>query len=151
MLKKNRQKIAALAFVFMTFMSSTVFAKTSLTPNETTSIPKTEKKAKMHGRCLKKEAFDKLLKDIGLTKEDLDKGRESNKTFFDLAKEKGYTEKQVKEMLIKNKTEAINKAVQEGKLTKEEADKMTEKVKERTLKWDGSLKRPERKNKDKTE
>lgn len=150
MIRKNFKKAAALALIFTTLIGSTAFATTSLTPNETNTAPKL-KNSKVHKKGFKREAFNKLLKDLGLTGEDLKKAEESNKTIFDLAKEKGYSEKQVKEMLIKNKTDAINKAVEDGDLTREKADKIIEKVKEKTSNWDGSLKRPEKKDKIKTQ
>ncbi|WP_127836896.1 hypothetical protein [Clostridium prolinivorans] len=145
MVNKIYKKIAALTLVCLTFISSTAFASTSLNPSETSNLPKTDTQ-KSYKREINKEAFDKFLTEIGLTKEDLKKGIESNKTIFDLAKEKGYTEKQVKDILVKHKTDVINKAVQEGKLTKEEAEKMIEKAKEKTANWDGSIKKHKHKN-----
>lgn len=138
MFKQSGKKIAALALVFVIGAGSTAFAKTSTTPSSTkVSGSTTTKKGGFRG-----EGFEKLITDLGLTKDDLDKARGSSKTIFDLAKEKkGLSADKVREMLIKNDTESINKAVSEGKLTKEEGKKIIANIKEKIAKWDGSIKK----------
>lgn len=93
---------------------------------------------KKHGRAHMKR--NKVFEKMGIKKEDIENAKKSGKTMFDLAKEKGYTEAQVKEMIIKDRTEAINKAVEGGKLTKEEAEVKIVNMKEKVSKWDGTIK-----------
>jgi ribosomal protein S20 len=69
--------------------------------------------------------------------------KEENKNFFELAKKKGYSEQQVKEMMIKNKFEHIDAAVEKGKITKEQAGEIKSKLKEKISNWDGSFKKHE--------
>lgn len=150
MFKRHVKKITAFTLVFMLGLSTTAFASTPAGPSSGTTVPNAENQ-RMHKVSFRKEGFKALLQQLGLTKEDLNKGREANKTIFDLAKEKGYTNEQVKEMLLKNETAAINKAVQEGKITKEKADELLGKVKERIANWDGTPKHKHMKEKAKTE
>lgn len=82
----------------------------------------------------------RVFEKMGIKKEDIQKAKQTGKTMFDLAKEKGYTEAQVKEMIVKDRTEAINKAVENHKLTREEADVKITKMKEKVSKWDGIFK-----------
>lgn len=83
----------------------------------------------------------KAFKELGLTEQDIEEARKSGKTIFDIAKEKkGLSPEQVKAIMIKSKTEAINKKVSEGKITKEKADEIIAKMKKRIENWDGKLK-----------
>lgn len=83
----------------------------------------------------------KFLKDLGITKEEVDTARSSGKTIFDLAKEKkNLSPDQVKEMMIKEKTEDINKKVSEGKITKEKGEEIISHIKTRIQNWDGKFK-----------
>lgn len=84
----------------------------------------------------------KFLRDLGLSKQEIEEARKSDKTIFDLAKEKkNLTPQQVKDMMIKDKTEAINKKVSEGKLTKEKGEETITNMKTRIQNWDGKFKK----------
>jgi lipoate-protein ligase A len=83
----------------------------------------------------------KFLKNLGITREEVKAARSSGKTIFDLAKEKkNLSPDQVKEMMIKEKTEDINKKVSEGKITKEKGEEIISRMKTRIQNWDGKLK-----------
>ena len=80
------------------------------------------------------------IKELGLTEKEIIAGSKANKTLFDLAKEKkGLSSEQVKSILIKRRTEAINQKVSEGKITKEKAEVIIPKMKNRIENWDGNL------------
>lgn len=139
MISKKSKIIAALSLSMMIGLGSTAFAATNSTSKETKKPNKMMemfKNKKAHGN----DGFGQLIQKLGLTKEDIATAKNSGKTLFDLAKEKGYTADQVREMLVQIKTECINKAVTDGKLTKEKADELISKAKEQASKWDGSIK-----------
>lgn len=136
------KKLGALTLVLAIGGSSNAFAQGS-NPNikqdgTTKNIETKQDCPKEHGKEHRKHS--KVFEEMGIKKEDIKNAKKSGKTMFDLAKEKGYTEAQVKEMIIKNRTEAINKAVEDGKLTREEADKKIVIMKEKVSKWDGTFK-----------
>lgn len=139
MISKKSKLITALSLSIMIALGSTAFAATNSTCNET------KKPNKMMGMFKNKKApgndgCDQLTQKLGLTKEDIAAAKKSGKTLFDLAKDKGYTPDQVRNMLIEIRTECINEAVTSGKLTKEKADELISKAKEQVSKWDGSMK-----------
>jgi len=140
MFKTKTKKIAALTLSLSILIGSTAFAKTSTNPKEPINPEKKigERNHKRGpGKCKKLAS----IKELGLTEEEIINARNSGKTLFDLAKEKkGLTPEQVRSILIKTKTDAINKKVAEGKITKEKADMILPKMKSRIENWDGSLK-----------
>lgn len=88
-----------------------------------------------------KHSWSVVLNQLGITNEEIANAKKSGKTAFDLAKEKkGMTPDQVKSLIIKTKTDAINKKVTEGKITREKGDLIISKVKSRVENWDGSFK-----------
>lgn len=84
----------------------------------------------------KTNVFEKL----GITKEDIENGRKSGKNIFDIAKEKGHSEADVKKLMIEEKVKYIDDEVQRGAIPKEKGEKIKAHFKERIEKWDGSLK-----------
>lgn len=140
MFKTKVKKIAALTLSLVILIGSTAFAKP--TSNEGDSI-KSEKKLDQRNHKKGPRKCNKLssIKELGLTEEEISNARNSGKTLFDLAKEKkGLTPEQVRAILIKAKTDAINKKVEEGKITKERANEIIPKMKSRIENWDGNLK-----------
>jgi len=143
MSNKNLRKISVLILVLLIALSSTALAApTSDAEKSQNPTNKTDHKCPKNGlhkgMHLKKLAS---IKELGLTEEELIAGSKANKTIFDLAKEKkGLSPDQVKTIIIKSRTEDINKKVSEGKITKEKAEIIIPKMKNRIGKWDGSLK-----------
>ncbi|MCM8712062.1 YckD family protein [Clostridium sp. SYSU_GA19001] len=140
MLKGNKTKIAALSLALVALISSPAFAKSASAADDTKTSVSTQAPCE-DKKCHKPDGFFKTFEALGLTKEDIEAARKSGKTIFDLAKEKkGLSPEQVKDIMIKSKTEHINKKVSEGKITKEKADEIITKMKERMKNWDGKLK-----------
>lgn len=81
-----------------------------------------------------------LENNLGFSKEQIDSATKSGKTAFDLAKEKGKTADDVKNMVIQEQSKHIDQKVSEGKLTKEKADAIKINMKARIKTWDGKLK-----------
>lgn len=139
MISKKSKILAALSLSLIIGLSSNVFAAKDSTSKETKKSNNMIEMFKTKKSPVNDE-FGQLIQKLGITKDDIATAKASGKTLFDLAKDKGYTPEQVREMLIQTRTESINKAVTDGKLTKEKADELISKVKEQAAKWDGSIK-----------
>jgi FtsZ-binding cell division protein ZapB len=136
-------------FKKITALSLALALSAGITVNAATSLPATEKSDKEGKKIELKEGFFKkrhhgdglyrTAKEIGITKEEMKNAREKGTNFFDMAKQKGFTEQQVKDMMLKNKSEALDKEVENGKLTKEKAEEIKSKMKEKISNWDGIL------------
>lgn len=83
---------------------------------------------------------EEILKRLGISKEEFESAEKSGKTIFDMAKPKGYSEEDVKKIVIEVKSKAIDDKVKEGKLTKEKGEAIKVKIKEKAAKWDGTFK-----------
>ncbi|MEW9097301.1 MAG: hypothetical protein AB2417_19690 [Clostridiaceae bacterium] len=157
MLIKNFKKFAALGLCISLGISSTTFALSNPDSNEIKNPDKKIEDSKDRRDCKDKRDCEETksknkhknfidpatMKELGITNDDIRSARESGKTLFDIAKEKkGLSEKEVREIIIKNRTERINKKVEEGKIPKEKADKILLKMKSNIEKWDGSLNAP---------
>lgn len=59
---------------------------------------------------------------LGMTDKEITDGLNAGKTMYDLAKEKGMTEEQLKAAVLEEKNKAVDKAVVDGKITKEEGE-----------------------------
>lgn len=137
----NTKKIASLALAFALSIGISAKAATSLPPTE--KGDKETKKIELKKVFTKKKHHGGLYrtaKEIGITKEEMKEAREKGQNFFELTKKKGYTEQQVKDMIIKNKSEALDNAVKKGKITEEKANEIKVKMKDRVSGWDGTLK-----------
>lgn len=80
---------------------------------------------------------DGVMDKLGISKEDFDKGLKEGRSLFDIAKEKGHSEEEVKKLIIEQKTNYIDSEVQKGDLSKEKGEEMKSKFKDRIEKWDG--------------
>jgi hypothetical protein len=142
------KKIAALSLVFSLFTSAAVHAASIFPSGEKAATPEKNIGCKhKHHEGKGKLGLFEAAKQMGISENDMRDAKENGKSFFELAKKKGYSEQQARDMIIKTKTEAINKAVSEGKLTKEKGDEIIKNTKDKILKWDGVFK-PHREHKD---
>lgn len=147
MTRGNVKKIAAMSIVLAIVFSTTAFASTNSPAEVAKKI--SEKVAAWEGTFASREGRhkkggpflrDEILAKLGITREDIKTARDAGKSLFDLAKEKkGLTSDQVKAIVIKAKTDEINKRVEEGKITKDKAEEIISRAKERVNAWDGSL------------
>ncbi len=141
----NYKKITALALSLALCVGITANAATSLQPTEKSD--KETKKIELKNGKFKKRHHDgglfKAAKEMGITKEEMKDAKENGKNFFELAKKKGYSEQQVRDMMIKNKNESLDKAVEKGKMPKDKAEEIKTKIKDRINNWDGTLRKHE--------
>jgi hypothetical protein len=86
-----------------------------------------------------KTAYDVLIRKIGVTQEELEEARLSNKTAFELVKDKGFSEEQLINFINHQRYVAIDELVLNRKISREIGDQVKEKIKEHTEGWDGRL------------
>lgn len=116
MFRQNGKKTMALSLSLVLGISSTVFASSTPEFKEVTQpINKTEKQNESiqpDNNKFKDTKFEGLssIKELRLTTEDIEAAKKSGKTIFDIEKEKnGMTPEQVRSIIIKAKTDDINK------------------------------------------
>lgn len=134
------KKIAALSLIFSISTGAAVHATTIFPTGEKTNTPEKNIECKHKHEGKRHSGIFEAAKQMGINKNDLKDAKKNGKSFFELAKKKGYSEAQARDIIIKTKTEAISKAVSEGKLTKEKGDEIVKNTKEKISKWDGVFK-----------
>lgn len=67
---------------------------------------------------------------FGISDSDISTAKDSGKTMYDIAKDKGITEDQFKSAMVEEKTKAVDEAVKNGKLTKEQGEDIKANIKE---------------------
>jgi ribosomal protein S20 len=80
------------------------------------------------GRITSMRGYDyitNILKNkLGLTDKDITDARNSGKTLYDLAEEKGMSQDQIKSSMLDERYKAIDEAVNKGTITREEGEKL---------------------------
>lgn len=116
---KKRNIIAALALTISIGVGATAYAASNdaaAAPGQRLGI----------GRITSMRGYDyisNILKNkLGLTDTDIANERESGKTLYDLAAEKGMTQDELKNLLLEEKSKSIDEAVKKGTITKEEGE-----------------------------
>ncbi|MBM7869134.1 ribosomal protein S20 [Clostridium pascui] len=116
---KKRNVIAALVLTMSIGVGATAYAAS----NDTTV---TSAQRLGLGRITSMRGYDyvsNILKNkLGLTDSDITNAKNSGKTLYDLAAEKGMTEDELKSLLLEEKTKLIDSAVEKGTITKEEGE-----------------------------
>jgi ribosomal protein S20 len=119
---KKRNIISALALTMTIGIGATAYAA-SISDN--TNITSPNQRLGL-GRITSMRGYDytsTILKDkLGLTDEEITTARNSGKTIYDLALEKGISQEEIKSALLEEKAKAIDAAVTKGTITKEEGD-----------------------------
>ena len=134
---KNLKNISAIAIGIVLASNSLVFASTKpdTSNHKNISISSDIKKGCGKRIRFKTDVFEKL----GITKEDIENGKKSGKSIFEIAKEKGHSEEDVKKLMIEEKGKYIDAEVQRGAITKEKGEEIKVHFKEKIEKWDGKL------------
>ena len=65
---------------------------------------------------------------FGVTDGEINKATQSGKTLYDVAKDKGVTDDQLKGAVLDERTKAIDQAVKDGTMTKEQGDSMKDRM-----------------------
>lgn len=138
MLNKKLKLMATLVItVSLGFGTVTVHAATSGS-EVSYSTKKVECKVNSNKKC-HKPLYSVLKNKLGYTEAQISDAAKAGKTAFDLAKEKGMTDDQLRNEIIKAKSQKIDKMVAEGKIEKDKADTIKANFKAKIQKWDGSL------------
>lgn len=116
---KKRNVIAALVLTMSIGVGATAYAASNdaaVAPGQRSGL----------GRITSMRGYDyisNILKNkLGLTDTDITNARESGKTLYDLATEKGMAQDELKNLLLEEKTKSIDSAVEKGTITKEEGE-----------------------------
>ena len=138
-IKKKSFRLATLVLTFSITTSSTVFAVTKTTKIEEKNLIKQQEQE--FGKEKKPSFYEseELLKKLKLTPQEVSDVRNNGGNFFDLTKSKGFTNDQVKKIIIEEFAIYLNKKVEEGTLTKEKAEEILTKKSQRIEEWDGSF------------
>ncbi|AGK98129.1 hypothetical protein [Clostridium pasteurianum] len=80
-----------------------------------------------------------LEKDLGFSKEEVEKSKALGENAFDLAKKNGITKEQLKDSIIEVKCRKVDEVFNRGFVTTKLANMMKGIIKSRTEKWDGSF------------
>jgi predicted transcriptional regulator len=132
-------------FKFMTALAITLLLSTGIitthaaaasTSSTSNSITQMQNK---HKKGCTNPIYSILENKLGYSKAQIESAAKSGKTAFDLAKEKGKTQEDVRNMLFEAQSKHIDQKVSEGKLTKEEAATIKANMKVKVQKWNGSL------------
>lgn len=140
----NYKRITSLALIMSLSAGIAVHAAVTPSPGNANSTDKKIEWKHKHGQGKMHFGMVEAAKQMGIDQKELEEARKNKKNFFELAKKKGYSEQQAKAILIKTKTDAINKMVTDGKITKEKGDEIIKKITEKVSKWDGTFKEHKR-------
>jgi uncharacterized protein YidB (DUF937 family) len=102
-----------------TVLAATPSATTTNSENETTIEAATHSFSSWNGKA----SFPELLSLLKIDAKTLKAELKNGKSLAEIAAAQGVDKQQVIDLLVKNATERINKAVQSGKFTQDEADK----------------------------
>ena len=95
-------------------------------------------------KCCHKHGHNKVMlttlkEKFKITETEFENAKTSGKSIFDLAKTKGFTEEQVKIVLLQQKYKHIDDAVSQGKMDKVKAESIKTKMKLKMAEWDGKI------------
>lgn len=88
---------------------------------------------------LVESANDVLVNKIGATNSEVREARLINKTAFDVAKDKGFSEEQFKTFLNQERVRPIDELILNRKISNEVGKQVKEKIIEHTNSWNGEL------------
>lgn len=67
---------------------------------------------------------------FGISDSDISTARDSGKTIYDIAKDKGITEDQFKSAMVEERTKAVDEAVKNGSIAEEQGENIKSNIKE---------------------
>jgi hypothetical protein len=84
-------------------------------------------------------ASDVLINKIGATNSEVEEAKLLNLTAYDLAKEKGFSEEQLKMFINQERVRPIDELILNRKISDDVGEQVKEKIIQHTNLWDGSL------------
>jgi polyhydroxyalkanoate synthesis regulator phasin len=115
--------------------------KASPSKNHTCEVKNPEKKFNKENKGFHytRSATLILINKYGIRMDEVTKAKEGGKTVFDLAKSKGVTEQQLKDLILAPRLKIIDEMVMTGELTKEDAENVKGRMKQNINNWNGKL------------
>lgn len=124
---KKRNIITALTLTMAIGMGATAYAASA----DNTAAAASGQRLGL-GRITSMRGYDNItniLKNkLGISDSDIINARNSGKTLYDLAEEKGMTDEQLKTSLLEERSKAIDDAVAKGTITKDEGENLKAKL-----------------------
>lgn len=139
---KNKKIVLTLALTFAIGIGATAYAAgTSPAPNRN-NVCQSQGMGMGYGagRISNFRGYDilsTLLKNKGVSDEDINAALDSGKSLHDLLNDKGVTDEEIKNFMAEEKSKSIDQAVVDGKITKEQAETMKTNIKENTANCTG--------------
>lgn len=128
---KKKNLIIALTLVLSLGVGVTAYADSK---TETTTSSSVTCSGYGLGRITGMRGYDfmtNILKNkFGISDSDISTARNSGKTMYDIAKDKGITEDQFKSAMVEERTKAVDEAVKNGSITKEQGENIKSNIKE---------------------
>lgn len=124
---KKRNLITVLALTMAIGLGATAYAASADT--DTSTAPQQRLGL---GRITGMKGYDyvfSVLNKLGSSDEDINNALSSGKTMYDLATDKGITQDDFKDVLLEERTKAIDAAVAKGTITEEEGEEIKENLK----------------------
>ncbi len=88
---------------------------------------------------LVESANDALINKIGATNAEVEEAKLLHMTAYDLAKDKGFSEEQLKMFINQERVRPIDELILNRKISNEVGEQVKEKIKDHTNSWDGEL------------
>ncbi|MDS0526914.1 hypothetical protein NNC19_14575 [Clostridium sp. SHJSY1] len=131
---KGKKLILGLAITLTMGLGITAYASNdsnNATQSNSTTVSSHQKAGLKRATGMRGYDFtESILKNkLGMTDEEISNGLNSEKTVYDLAKDKGMSESDFKAAVLEEKNKAIDKAATDGTITKEEGDSIKETLK----------------------
>lgn len=100
-----------------------------------------------HGFCMHRGCKEKRFKNIysilenkmGITEEEVNEAISEGKTVFDVVKDKGFSEEQLKDFIINERCRKIDELVLNRKITRDLGERIKNKIRIKMYNWDGRL------------
>ncbi|MCT8978597.1 hypothetical protein N4T77_18565 [Clostridium sp. CX1] len=126
---KKKNFILTFALALALGAGATVYAdSTSVSPTTTNTIPQGYGFGRITGQRGYEFMADLLRDKFGISDSDIAAAKNSGKTLYDLAKEKGVTDEQFKSAMVEERTKTIDEAIQNGSVTKEQGDALKARI-----------------------
>lgn len=128
---KSKKIIGALVLTLTMSLGAIAYADTT---NEKQQTDKKVENRLGFNRNFGKRGYDimrdALASKLGISTEEIDTMREEGKNFYDIAKEKGLTDEDIKTIMKDERIKLVDEALSSGKITQEEADQIKAKINE---------------------
>lgn len=134
---KKKNIILSLTMALMIGIGTTAYAATSTSEAKTNfkQKPGFGMRISNAGHFKGKDTLTNLLKEKGVTEDEINSALEAGKSLYDFAIEKGLTDNEIKEYILNEKIKQIDEAVANGTMTSEQGTEAKAKLQENAANW----------------